>query len=80
MQHGWIRQVALGDPLHPVARHAMSRLAATFETAVPTLDHEVPEGRDHRSSHRHGVIGAPPAQDLGKPDTWLLDPVVPYRL
>src|SRR5260370_40747432 len=40
----------------------------------------MPEGRDRRSAHRHGVVGEPPPQDLGKPLALPLEPVVAHRL
>jgi hypothetical protein len=39
----------------------------TPENPHPALDHVMPEGRDRRTTHRHSVVGEPPAQDLGKP-------------
>src|SRR5262249_10310198 len=49
------------------------------EKPNPALDHVVPEGRDCRTTRRHSVVGEPPAQDLGKPLTLPLDPVVSHR-
>jgi hypothetical protein len=40
----------------------------------------MPEGRDHRTTRRHSVVGEPPAQDLGKPSALPFDPVVAHRL
>ena len=47
---------------------------------MPPLDHVVPKGRDGRSAHRHGVIGKPAAQNLGKPLALPFDSIVPHCL
>src|SRR6516164_5948924 len=80
VQDARMGQVAFGNSFHPAPCQAPAApLAATPENPHPALDHVVPEGRDCRTTHRHSVVGEPPAQDLGKPLTLPLDPVVSHR-
>src|SRR4051794_41901993 len=71
-------QVALGERPHPAPRQP-TPLAPAPEGAVPAFDRVVPEGRDRRGAHRHGVVGEPAAQDLAEPAALRLDPVVAGR-
>ena len=79
MQDARIRQVTIGDRLHSRPCEPML-LPPPPDGAKPAIDQMVTECRDRWRAHRHGVVGQPAAQHLGKPFALRLDAVVASRL
>src|ERR1700727_4025195 len=74
-----IRQVAIGDSLHSRPCEPML-LSPPPDGVEPRIAQMVPERRDRRRAHRHGVVSNPAPKHLGKPFALRLDAVGAGRL